>query len=330
MTDFGAAISEDSGKMVATDEARRISVIMAVHNAQRYLTEAIDSVLAQTYEDFEFLIHDDGSNDRSSSILQAAAKCDDRIILSSGENRGLAASLNLLIDRSKGEFLARMDADDICRPERFERQVAYLDAHPEIAVVGSFVRYIDEAGRPVRNLNNPLNSEDIDARNYAGHTAIIHPSVMMRRQAVQAVQGYDDSFRTSQDVELWLRMAEKFRLANLPEVLLDYRFHMSSVSASVGGSSEYNYRARIMAARRRGLPESEVLRRKPWNWRPAPDRRSQSNFAVDWAWQSRKAGYRATALHYFLKAFRMDPLSRRAWHGLVFGVLRRHKRENDR
>lgn len=311
--------------LTSTDQPPRISVIMAVYNAERYLAEAVESVLAQTYADFEFLIHDDGSTDGSPEILRRIAGKDPRIDVSFGENAGPAAARNILLARARGVFIAVMDADDVCRPDRFKRQVTYLDAHPDIAVLGSHIRYIDEAGRPVRELDYPADHAQIDARNYAGNTAIVHPTVMMRREAVQAVGGYDESFSDAQDLELWLRMAERFRLANMPEVLLDYRFHPFSISASADGSSTNNERARILAARRRGLPEDKLKPRDLWNWRPAPDRRSQSDFAVTWAWQSRKAGYSDTARHYFLKALRVDPLSRRAWHGLIFGVLRDNK-----
>src|SRR6056297_1948383 len=134
----------------STERIPRISVIMAVHNAERWLAEAIDSVLKQSFTDFEFLIHDDGSNDLSLKILKNYSAKDTRVIVSSGPNQGLPASLNQLIESSGGEFLARMDADDICHPDRFAHQVAYLDAHPDGAVLGSFIRYIDEEGRRIR------------------------------------------------------------------------------------------------------------------------------------------------------------------------------------
>jgi len=253
------------------------------------------------------------------------ASKDSRIDISCGENSGPAAARNALIARARGEYLAIMDADDICRPERFARQVAHLDAHPEIAVLGTHILYIDEDGRPVHNITHATGHDEIDARNMEGRTDIAHPSVMMRHAAVREIGGYDESFKNAQDTDLWLRMAERFRLANFPEVLLDYRFHPFSVSSKKGGDRTGNHRARQAAAARRGLPEDTVQIRPPWSWRPAPDRRSQSDFAVNWAWRAGKEGYPDTARHYFLKAVRLDPLSRRAWHGFVFGVLRKKK-----
>ena len=302
--------------------APRVSVIMAVYNGEKWLAEAIDSVLAQTYGDFEFLIHDDGSTDGSPAILSDYAARDPRIILSSAPNRGLPASLNLLIDEARGEFLARMDGDDICYPERFSRQVAYLDAHPDIAVLGSRVRVIDDAGRPVHFVKDPTDHAAIDARNIDGRTAISHPSVMMRRNALLAVGGYDTSFRSAQDLELWLRMGEKFRLANFPEVLFDYRFHSHSTSAEKDGSAANNTRARQLAANRRGMSEDSIVPLPAWSWRPAPGRKGKSDFAVYWAWKARAAGYKDTARYYFLQAIKLRPFSLHPWKNFVGASLR--------
>jgi glycosyltransferase involved in cell wall biosynthesis len=306
----------------STSQAPRVSVVMAVYNGERYLSEAIESVLCQTFADFEFLIHDDGSTDGSPAVLGRYTQTDARISVSSEPNSGLPASLNKLIGRAKASLIARMDADDICRPERLEHQLNYMDAHPDISVLGSFIRYIDKDGRPVRDMDHPLTHEKIDARNLAGGTALVHPTVMFRTEAIRAVGGYDESFPNAEDLDLWLRVGEKFRLGNYPQVLLDYRFHPFSISGTLDGNSVDNTRARMRAVARRGLPESSVTPLAPWAWRPAPDRRSQSNFAVQWAWQSLNAGYPDTSRHYFLKALKLAPLSRMAWHGFIFGLLR--------
>ncbi len=295
---------------------------MAVYNAEKYLSEAIESVLSQTFTDFELLIHNDGSTDESASILRRYAEEDARISVSSGPNAGLPASLNKLIGRVKTDLIARMDADDICWSEWLECQVKYLDAHPDIAVLGSYVRYIDIDGRPVRDMDHPLTHEEIDARNLAGNTALVHPTVLARTNAIRAVGGYDESYPNAEDLDLWLRVGEQLRLANYPKVLLDYRFHPFSISGTLDGDPVNNTRARMHAVARRGIPESSVIPHAPWSWRPAPDRRSQSNFAVQWAWQSRNAGYPETARYYFLKALKLAPFSRMAWHGLMFGLLR--------
>jgi len=291
---------------------------MSVYNGERWLTEAMDSVLAQSFTDFEFLIHDDGSRDGSLALLRDYAARDSRIVVSTGPNKGLAAVLNALIEAARGMYLARMDADDISFPDRFERQIAHLDAHPEIAVLGGFVRYMDEDGRPVIDMEWPTGHEEIDARNVTGANAIAHPTVMMRREPVRAVGGYDESFATAQDLDLWLRMAERYRLGNLPAIVLDYRFHPSGLSGTRQRQADSILRARQLAAQRRGLPDPEP--RKPWH--PAPDRRSQRDFAMTWAKQAESCGYRDTARHYYLKALKLGPLSPTIWRVSGTGLMR--------
>jgi len=296
---------------------------MPVYNAERFLADTIDSVLAQSFSDFEFLIHDDGSSDSSLAVLKTCEARDSRITVTSGPNRGTAAARNLLQSRARGEFLAVVDADDICYPDRFERQIAHLDAHPEIAVLGAFVRFMDVDGRPILNTQLPTAHDAMDACNLEGRTSIMQPTVMMRRAAVLEVGGYDESFRTAEDLDLWLRMAERFEIANYPAVLVDYRFHPSSLSGKRDIQTNNNMRARRLAAERRGLPVPNPAALE--TWRPAPDRKSQRDFALKWAWQAWNSGYLDTSRHYFLKALTLDPFSRDVWKGIFFGLLRRKK-----
>jgi len=183
-------------------------------------------------------------------------------------------------------------------------------------VLGSFIRYIDEKGRRIRDMNCPVSHEEIDARNISGANAINHPTVMMRRKAVVSVGAYDERFSRCEDFDLWLRMAERFRLANYPSVLLDYRFHSTSMSASRDLQVANNLLARQLAAKRRSLPEPKPI--KPW--RPPLDRKSQRDFALQWAWQGWNNGYPETSRYYFLKALRLDPFSLDVWRGVIFGL----------
>ena len=128
-------------------EVTRVSVLLPLYNGEAYIREAVESVLAQTRRDFELLILDDGSRDGSLAIVQEIARRDPRVRLISRENRGLTETLNELLAAARGEFVARMDADDVCLPDRFERQVAFLDAHPEVVCVGGDPVMIDERGR---------------------------------------------------------------------------------------------------------------------------------------------------------------------------------------
>src|SRR5437016_6143907 len=129
-----------------------VSIIMAVHNAERFLAAAVESVLAQSFGDFEFIIVDDGSSDDSGAILRQFAKQDDRIHLIARENRGLTCSLNEMIAEARGEFLARMDADDLALPQRLAVQVKFMQEHPDVVLLGGAYELIDEAGRALTTL----------------------------------------------------------------------------------------------------------------------------------------------------------------------------------
>jgi len=205
----------------------KVSVLMCVHNGERYLREAVESILSQTFTDFEFIIIDDGSTDTSSLILDAFE--DPRIVRSSNEgNLGLTRSLNKGLAVARGEHIARMDADDVSLPERLARQVDFLDAHPEVGVLGSQMQVINEAGRVVGAYEVPCRHSMIVwallfARSFA------HPSVMMRRSVLDWCGGYDPSFSCAQDVELWTRLAGHTQFANLSEPLVRYRTHAGAI-----------------------------------------------------------------------------------------------------
>jgi len=210
-----------------------LSVALSVYNGGRYLSEAIASVRGQTFADFEFLILDDGSTDETAAIIARHAAEDPRIRPISRENRGLVASLNQLLHEARAPVIARMDADDRCHPERFARQLAFLAAHPDHGVVGCWNDHIDEAGRPCE-IDGPDHATDhsgILAMIAAGLTPLSHPTVCYRRDVVQAVGGYHPAFRHCEDYDLWLRLASRTRLANLPERLLSYRRHEAQVSS---------------------------------------------------------------------------------------------------
>lgn len=209
-----------------------ISVAMSVYNAERFLASAIDSVLSQTFTDFEFLILDDGSSDSSREIIAAAAARDARIRPIVRENRGLVASLNQLLSEARAPLIARMDADDLCMPERFARQVAFLAAHPDHGVIGSYTRDIDEDGTayPSSGADHPVTHEAFVHNIEHGGPLIAHPSVLYRRDVVLAAGGYHGAFRHCEDFDLWLRLAHRTRIANLPDRLLHYRHYAGQVS----------------------------------------------------------------------------------------------------
>jgi len=210
-------------------ETPRVSVVMPVHNGGPYVEAAVTSILGQTFRDLEFIIIDDGSSDSTADVLRRYAAVDDRIRVYSQARAGLVASLNRGCRAAHAGYIARMDADDVALPERLERQVAFLDREPEVAVVGSAVLRIDDAGRPLTRNVCPTSHAEIVAA-LREYTCFTHPSVMMRTAAWAAVGGYRYAYGPAEDYDLWLRLSERYQLANLPEALLQYRVYPGQLS----------------------------------------------------------------------------------------------------
>ena len=211
-------------------EAPRVSVVMSVYNNEAVVGQAVESILAQTFGDFEFLIVNDGSSDGSAAILDDHARRDPRIRLFHRANRGLIACLNFMIGEARGSLIARMDGDDVSLPERFARQVAYFDAHPACGVLGTNTNELDEVGTVTACTDfHPFDHEAIVAA-LGQASPYCHSSVMMRRDAVVGVQGYRAAYRHCEDYDLWLRLSERVEMANLPDRLQLYRRSPGQVS----------------------------------------------------------------------------------------------------
>lgn len=295
---------------------------MPVYNNAPFLSEAVESVLSQSFGDFEFLIHDDGSTDDSSDILRRYARRDMRISVSStSENQGVSAARNVLMRRAQGEFLAVMDADDISLPDRFEKQIAYLDAHPDCVVLGGSNIVADTKLRPIMCRIMPEGHETIDGLNLRGIVSIHHPTVMMRKDAIIRCGGYDTSNGTAEDLDLWLRMAEIGRIANLPDIVLKYRIHDKSISGSKQDLQRQTCRQVCEAAwARRGLTGMSF---DYSDWRMADTTQARREFYLRYGWQAWNSGYRDTWRHYALRSVGLAPLSRQAWTLLVAGAFKR-------
>jgi glycosyltransferase involved in cell wall biosynthesis len=206
-----------------------VSVLMSVYNAESYLRDAIDSILQQTFKEFEFVIIDDASSDNSKQIIQSYL--DKRIkLIENEQNLGLTRSLNKGIGYCEGEFIARMDADDVAAPHRLKEQWSFMREHPEVGVCGSWVYYSSQGGSQVL-WKYPLRDEDIRIELLL-KSRIAHPSAMIRKKVLTDHHlSYDTEFTTSQDYDLWVRMSHYCKLANLPEPLLTYRYHTQSISS---------------------------------------------------------------------------------------------------
>ncbi len=213
-------------------ECPKVSVLMSVYNGERYLREAILSILCQTWTDYEFLIIDDGSTDDSREIISSFD--DPRICLvDNPTNIGLAESLNRGLELARGELIARQDADDISHPARLERQVDFLTSHPTVALLGTQRRIIDQRGNllPFLRPQVPLTNVAIKWC-LMFENAFIHTSVMYyRKVAWDQMRGYDGRFVRCEDYELWSRIVEKHAVRNLSQVLVDYRRHSDSITA---------------------------------------------------------------------------------------------------
>lgn len=208
-----------------------VSVVLAAHNAGRFLQDALDSVLAQTLRDFELVVIDDGSNDNTARILDRYV--DPRIrVIRLEQNRGLVQALNVGIRIARSPLIARMDADDVCEPDRLRVQCAFMASHPEALACGTGVSYIDARGRIFGGHCHPSSNEELQAL-ILDHNPICHPSVIMRTEAVRAVGGYRDlGGAHAQDYDLFLRLAERGEIANLPARLLRYRYHCNQITHS--------------------------------------------------------------------------------------------------
>ncbi|MFT5295396.1 MAG: glycosyltransferase involved in cell wall biosynthesis [Colwellia sp.] len=207
----------------------KISVIMSVYNGEQFLREAIDSILNQTFNDFEFIITDDYSQDNTFAILEEYSKSDSRIIIVKNEqNQGLTKSLNHMIDLAQGEFIARMDADDISSLSRLEKQVEVLDGPLNIDFIFSNTVLIDDVSDVICNSWRPKSTREI-IRLLSLVNYIPHPTVMVKSDIFKANK-YSPNFVTGQDKELWLRLVnKKIQFYYIDEVLLKYRINFNSV-----------------------------------------------------------------------------------------------------
>lgn len=206
-----------------------VSVLMSVYNGEKHLKEAVESILNQTFTDFEFIIINDACTDSSRQIISGYK--DSRIrLIDNTENLGLTKSLNKGINLARGKYIARMDCDDISLPERLAKQAVFMEANPNIGVCGTFVKTTGE--KPGIIWKYPTDPEVIKCR-LLFESGLAHPSVFMRREFLQKFDlFYDPQFQRTQDFELWTRCSEYFPMANLDEVLLLYRIHSEQVGTA--------------------------------------------------------------------------------------------------
>lgn len=226
---------------IAVHNYPEISVVMSCHNASRWLHEAIDSVLAQTFENFELILVDDGSLDDTWAIIQGYQAQDKRIIAINKANTGLADSLNIGIAQAKGAWIARLDADDLCEATRLEEQFSFVHTHPEVVLLGTGFWEIDEHGQDIKKQVYPSEHHKLIRHLERSQRFFPHSSAFFRRIVVQEMGGYNPLFRKAQDRDLWLRFAARGEIACLESCLVKVRMHSGQISNSASGFSQLVY-----------------------------------------------------------------------------------------
>lgn len=303
-----------------------VTVLMAVYNGARYIRESIESVLAQSFEDFELLIIDDGSTDLTWSVIRTFS--DPRVRAARCPRRGLARSLNDGLARARGKYIARMDADDVAMTDRLEKQVAFLDSHPDHVLVSSWVVFIGDLGFPLQEgtWTIPSSDEELRLRLYK-ENQFCHGATMIRADALTDAGGYRDRFRTAEDYDLWLRLTEVGALGAVPKPLVSIRRHAESKTAGEGVRVlRFAMMAQQLAFERLRTGRDRLgYVCPPQTSRRLEELRSLSVpeplNALDWARWFYGEGRKSAATILAVAALREDPTARAAWQVLVEVLL---------
>jgi len=235
----------------------RVSVLMSVYNGERFLRKAIESILAQQFRDFEFIVVDDGSTDSTPEILRSYGEL---LHVHTQEHQGIGRALNTGLALAHGPYIARMDSDDIAEPARLEKQVGYLDAHQNVGLLGTAYTEIDDRGATLRTVTPPATDLEL-RRTLAKFNPFMHASVIFRMSVIERCGPYkeDELFWYSEDYEMWVRMAQHTQMAILNDVLMRRRVHRRALPSEQDNKRlRWNIRVRAQAIRAFGLP--------PWYW----------------------------------------------------------------
>jgi glycosyltransferase involved in cell wall biosynthesis len=285
---------------------------MPVRNGEQFLAEAVESILAQSLSDFEFVVVDDGSTDATGAILADYASRDSRMVVHRQANAGGSEARNRGFRLASAPLVANLDADDVALPTRLEQQHEFMTRHPGVAVVGGAVTFIDESGREFGEWRYPLADAEI-RRALAHSTPLAHPSTMIRRDAFFATAGYRRLLSAAQDVDLWLRIGERYELANVPGVVLRYRIHPGQVTVRECEAGALGSLAARIAARARAegrpdpLDELDELDHETLLRIGATEDEVASAVVHQMTWVAKttgRAGYTADSERLFLQAQR--------------------------
>jgi glycosyltransferase involved in cell wall biosynthesis len=314
-------------------------VVIAVYNGEESLPATVESLRAQTFLDYELIVIDDGSTDHTWDYLSRLELPRFRAHRNL-TNRGQTAALNQGLELAQGRYVARHDDEDISEPTRFEKQVAFLDDHPEVALVGTQVVWVDALSQPVRRFEYPAEHDAIRER-LKGKNSFAHGSVMARREALDQAGGYREAFRLAQDYDLWLRIAEQHQVANLSETLYKMRFSVQMVSV-VRHSEQVAYAklARQLAAERAEVGKEKTsleaagdeIAARYARMNALARRAERANNFINWAerllwWGGPAANYAWTMWSY---AFVAWPFNLRVWKYVAREVRKRLQSERPR
>jgi glycosyltransferase involved in cell wall biosynthesis len=293
-----------------------VSVVIGAFNAQRFLAPALDSLLAQTFRDFELVVVDDGSTDDTFAILKKYQAGDSRVRVIQIAHGGIVEAANAGLNAARSDLIARADADDVSMPDRLQKQFDFLNARPEVVAVGSRMQVIEPFGSPLRITDHKLTHEEIEEEFLRGSGwALPQPAAMLRKSVALKVGGYRHNYPYSEDFDLLLRMSEAGRLANLPDVLVQYRLH--------AGSANWNHHQRQMANKVGLLTEAYGRRGRtmprdmkfPGAWdQPAAER------YLLWLWTALKHQNVRGARRHAWSALKSAPLSISAWRAACCAV----------
>lgn len=293
----------------------RVSVLLPVYNAARYLREALQSIQAQTLQDFECIVVDDGSTDDSRLIADTFARKDARFSLFPRSNTGIVGALNDGLSLCHAEYVARMDADDVAMPGRLAKQVAFLDAHPKTVALGTWVLFTDPKGRPLLRYRPPADESSIVQELRRGTIGgLIHPSMMMRSRALRAIGAYREEAQWVEDFDLFLRLSEVGHLAILPELLLHYRQHPQSVNRTKNQQERLQRKQSALDDyfARQGLPSHTLT-----------NLYQQKDTDLEWAFWSASEGFYGSALQWGGKALLRHPARKESWRCMNYIIKRR-------
>lgn len=300
----------------------KVSVVMSVYNGEKHLREAVESILNQTFRDFEFIIVDDGSTDSTWKILTGYD--DPRIVLvRNQENAGLTKSLNKGLQLAKGKYIARQDADDASLPERLEKQAEFLDSNRDVGLLSCSFIEIDGEGRPVSVQRLPSEDSELQERLLSSN-CFCHGAAMFRRECLKSVGAYREEFEFAQDYDLWLRISERYKVANLEEALYKWRADTDALSMTRRACQYgYHFLAIDLAKERRetgvdklaSLQEGErhTLIQEEFNKHRAARRRAAAHDYYAWAMRLYRAGDVAGFFKLLLRAVISGPLERDLW-----------------